>query len=797
LATKLLGGDAILGTSPHHHHHFKFQGLQQNNNGVLTLENLVLFKIQDFRLQFLSQCLQLHALSGKNQLVLSLTHYEVLTDVLRVILREANNEQDYLSIRMVFFLSGLVGTYLGQGGRGGHSSLRTIKSALRTHEAWKNATFYLGVLDECLARDKQHWMHLQGPLQEIFCCEVKNEEIISLLLSFRLKALAKALLELQAPSTILEELLVHVREKHGFAQRKEDLYAPLDLRHMLWLVDVLVRAWHLPTLADAGDSWDTEKSAEVTRPGTDSSSARTGGSGLGGTEAYLDTLRRRSSLSAMVGTTTPKSSLSNVLRWASETTLRAAHGASLGFSLHHEIFRIVVDRVVANPRKINLRACVLPPGPAVEGGSPGKGIPHPSACLCARPNKPWRVLGGYEPQWEGIRRYAPVILCESCFRLALHRGKLDQACFLQPVGIAALPATQSQRPESILAFVFPVPVPEVEEMEPKGKRENGKAGQEGDSGRGGKMVTTRRAGVRRRVSSTGSEGTSMSSPALSVTPTASPQVASTSYNAQRNGSGRADGELSASRRTDRNVTDAFPRGRALRGSTERRDSDDSSSGRSFSKTRGPGVHGAGASPYHVRSSSVSSALSYPPQAPGWIDPDHRGSHSRPVRRFEGTRLSSSSATGLSPSLSGHARANRRASGEASVLGGRRREDRGFDLLREVGIEVLKHGRFGCVVPHYRVLFVDREEVYWCRREEVGKKKKKAGARRGCLSLSHLLEVRLKKGARIVSLTFQERAFVVEALSDEDFDVLAAVFTAVMKDNVQDSRQPIVISRRRR
>jgi hypothetical protein len=123
-----------------------------------------------------------------------------------------------------------------------------------------------------------------------------------------------------------------------------------------------------------------------------------------------------------------------------------------------------------------------------------------------------------------------------------------------------------------------------------------------------------------------------------------------------------------------------------------------------------------------------------------------------------------------------------------------RENRHLTLLREEGMEVLKHGRFGCVIPHYRFLFVDREELFWCRREEVGRRRKGG---RGGLLLRNLLQVKLKKGARIVCLDFKERTLVVETLGDEEFDVLAGVFTRVMSENMAESRAPVVIKRGKR
>jgi len=141
-----------------------------------------------------------------------------------------------------------------------------------------------------------------------------------------------------------------------------------------------------------------------------------------------------------------------------------------------------------------------------------------------------------------------------------------------------------------------------------------------------------------------------------------------------------------------------------------------------------------------------------------------------------------------------------------VSASRRREEREnmhLTLLREEGMEVLKHGRFGCIIPHYRFLFVDREELYWCRREEVGKRKRQQQQQqqqrrgKGSLLLRNLMQVKLKKRARIVSLEFKERSLVVEALGGEEFDVLAGIFTRVMSENMGGNRGPVVITRGKR
>jgi len=81
---------------------------------LLRLEDLALFKMQDFRLLFVARCLQLHFQSGKAYTVLSRHRFEFLVDMLRVILREGNNDGDFLAVRMVYLASGLFGIYCGE-----------------------------------------------------------------------------------------------------------------------------------------------------------------------------------------------------------------------------------------------------------------------------------------------------------------------------------------------------------------------------------------------------------------------------------------------------------------------------------------------------------------------------------------------------------------------------------------------------------------------------------------------------------------------------------------------------------
>jgi hypothetical protein len=50
---------------------------------LLRLEDLALFKMQDFRLLFVAKCLQLHAASGEAYVTLGRNHFDFITDLFR------------------------------------------------------------------------------------------------------------------------------------------------------------------------------------------------------------------------------------------------------------------------------------------------------------------------------------------------------------------------------------------------------------------------------------------------------------------------------------------------------------------------------------------------------------------------------------------------------------------------------------------------------------------------------------------------------------------------------------------
>lgn len=60
---------------------------------------------------------------------------------------------------------------------------------LRKHEAWRNPELWSATLDDLVARDKQRWMALTAPLTHVMGRDVSSEQLIKLMIFFRLRAL--------------------------------------------------------------------------------------------------------------------------------------------------------------------------------------------------------------------------------------------------------------------------------------------------------------------------------------------------------------------------------------------------------------------------------------------------------------------------------------------------------------------------------------------------------------------------------------------------------------------------------
>jgi hypothetical protein len=92
---------------------------------------------------------------------LSMLSYNHLLDVMRALLREANNSGDFKSIAAVFTTSRLYGRSTG-------GFIFTIMKSLPSHEVWSNIPFWIFCTDELICEDIARWDEVSSSGKKIF-----------------------------------------------------------------------------------------------------------------------------------------------------------------------------------------------------------------------------------------------------------------------------------------------------------------------------------------------------------------------------------------------------------------------------------------------------------------------------------------------------------------------------------------------------------------------------------------------------------------------------------------------------
>lgn len=109
-------------------------------------------------------------------------------------------------------------------------------------------------------------------------------------------------------------------------------------------------------------------------------------------------------------------SVTQVVRWATDTVTQARHAFCLGYSILHELLSFAVQTRVRSGS---------PWSPQSEEGWGGgfRGRGKEGTCLCCRPYEQWKTTGGLG--WRGDQGLGlnkiPSFLCETCFRYSIHK----------------------------------------------------------------------------------------------------------------------------------------------------------------------------------------------------------------------------------------------------------------------------------------------------------------------------------------------------------------------------------------
>jgi hypothetical protein len=139
----------------------------QDVDGSELLIIIGMLRERTLREEFL-ECLHNHAPCFR----LSQSSYYNLLDIIRALLREANNSGDFKSIASIFSTSRLYGKSVG-------SFVFSILKSLPTHEAWSNVTFWLQCTEEIISDDITKWKALPSQSKKLLGIADSQVHIIS------------------------------------------------------------------------------------------------------------------------------------------------------------------------------------------------------------------------------------------------------------------------------------------------------------------------------------------------------------------------------------------------------------------------------------------------------------------------------------------------------------------------------------------------------------------------------------------------------------------------------------------
>lgn len=102
---------------------------------------------------------------------LSKSSFSSLVDVLRALLREANNSGDHSSVSAAFRVSQLYGRTLG-------TFEHTILASLSSHEVWRSEIYWLQATDALLSQDIFRWQALSSTSRKgVFGANFKDAQV--------------------------------------------------------------------------------------------------------------------------------------------------------------------------------------------------------------------------------------------------------------------------------------------------------------------------------------------------------------------------------------------------------------------------------------------------------------------------------------------------------------------------------------------------------------------------------------------------------------------------------------------
>eukprot|EP00607_Mallomonas_marina_P008531 CAMPEP_0182418460 /NCGR_PEP_ID=MMETSP1167-20130531/2886_1 /TAXON_ID=2988 /ORGANISM="Mallomonas Sp, Strain CCMP3275" /LENGTH=624 /DNA_ID=CAMNT_0024592675 /DNA_START=493 /DNA_END=2367 /DNA_ORIENTATION=- len=158
-----------------------------------------------------------------------MSSYMTLVDLMRVLLRESNNADDFRVIMRAFTIANLYAVKCD-----GISI--PIRSGLRYHEAWLNVDFWLFCTDELVSRDVQRWTRYSAHSFDLLAMD--DVQVNGILAVNRVQAILASMHTVGITEDAREDYLLGVVEYFGLIAKGINILQPPTERFIAWLLDI-------------------------------------------------------------------------------------------------------------------------------------------------------------------------------------------------------------------------------------------------------------------------------------------------------------------------------------------------------------------------------------------------------------------------------------------------------------------------------------------------------------------------------------------------------------------------------
>eukprot|EP01041_Mallomonas_annulata_P009027 gene9027-18696_t len=203
----------------------------------------------------------LDSLYSKAPCTVPMSSYLVLVDLMRVLLRESNNADDFKVMMRAFGVSSLFAMKC-------EGITISLKSSLRYHEAWSNTDFWMYCTDDLIAKDVERWTRYSSLSFDLLAMD--EQQVNGILAINRIQAVLTSMqsIGINEHEQLRQEYLAGIVDYFGLNTVGINILQSPTERFIAWLLDIaLVHREEQKPKADLGAPISIDKRSKASELG--------------------------------------------------------------------------------------------------------------------------------------------------------------------------------------------------------------------------------------------------------------------------------------------------------------------------------------------------------------------------------------------------------------------------------------------------------------------------------------------------------------------------------------------------